>query len=65
MKTLLFAISFLALFAAGSEFSVALAKGDGGAACIKRQMAKGRSACIAKATCNGVTSRKQLAQMCG
>ncbi len=38
---------------------------DDGAACIKRQMAKGRSACLAKAQCSGITSRKRQAQICG
>jgi hypothetical protein len=34
------------------------------AACIKKEQAKGISACIAKAKCNGVTSRKEQARMC-
>ncbi len=38
---------------------------EGGASCVKKQMAKGRSECIAKAQCSGVTSRKQQAAMCG
>ncbi len=33
-------------------------------ACIKRQMARGRSACIARAQCGGVTSRKEQARRC-
>lgn len=33
-------------------------------ACIKKEQAKGTSACIAKAKCNGVTSRKEQARMC-
>ena len=33
--------------------------------CVNREMAKGRSACIAKAKCNGVTSRKEQARLCG
>lgn len=34
-------------------------------ACVKREMAKGRSECIAKAKCDGVTSRKDQARLCG
>jgi hypothetical protein len=34
-------------------------------ACIKRQMAKGRSACLARLQCDGVTSRKEQARRCG
>jgi hypothetical protein len=34
-------------------------------ACVKRQMAKGRSACIARAQCDGVTSRNEQARRCG
>jgi hypothetical protein len=34
-------------------------------ACIKRQMAKGRSACVAKLQCEGVTSHKEQARRCG
>lgn len=45
--------------------SGASAKDDGAAACVKRQMAKGRSECLAKAQCSGITSRKRQAQMCG
>jgi hypothetical protein len=40
------------------------AKDDKGQSCLKRQMAKGLSECIAKAKCNGVTSRKDQARMC-
>ncbi len=43
--------------------SPVLAKDDG-ASCIKRQMAKGVSACIAKAKCDGITSRKDQARLC-
>jgi hypothetical protein len=42
----------------------ALAKEDGGKSCIKRQMAKGVSACIAKAKCDGITSRRDQARLC-
>ncbi len=34
-------------------------------ACVKREMAKGRSECLAKAKCDGVTSRKDQARRCG
>jgi hypothetical protein len=33
-------------------------------ACVKREMAKGRSACIAKAKCDGITSRQKQAKLC-
>jgi hypothetical protein len=61
-KTVILAATCL-LVALGS-ISLAFAKDDGGQSCIKRQMAKGLTACIAKAKCNGVTSRKQQAAMC-
>ena len=34
-------------------------------ACVKRQMAKGRSECVAKLKCDGITSRKEQARRCG
>jgi hypothetical protein len=41
-----------------------LAAKSGGQSCIKRHMAKGETACIAKAKCDGVTSRKEAARRC-
>jgi hypothetical protein len=54
-----------ALLAGAFALQIALpaaAKADGGKSCIKRQMARGLSECIAKAKCNGITSRK--ARLC-
>lgn len=62
MKRVVLAALFVAAAAALS--APASAKNDGGQSCLKRQMAKGLSACIAKAKCDGVTSRKDQARLC-
>jgi len=42
---------------------------DGGAlaadaACVKKEQAKGMTACMAKAKCDGITSKKEQAKRC-
>jgi hypothetical protein len=75
MKTIVLAMSVVALVASAS-MTGAYARGEGrskgggethegGASCVKKQMAKGRNECMAKAQCSGVTSRRQQAAMCG
>ena len=54
-------VSMLALVAAVLAFPAA---SGADAACIKKEHAKGTSACIAKAKCDGVTSRKEQAKLC-
>lgn len=34
------------------------------AACVKKEQAKGATACIAKAKCDGITSKKEQAKRC-
>ena len=56
----------LATLAAASMICVAPngAFAEDQAACVKREIAKGRTACIAKVKCEGVTSRKEQARRC-
>lgn len=58
-------VSMLVLTAAALAFASASAPANAAdAACVKKEQAKGVSACIAKAKCDGITSRKEQAKRC-
>ena len=58
-------VSMLVLTAAALAFSVSFGPAVAAdAACVKKEQAKGATACIAKAKCDGVTSRKEQAKLC-